>query len=1143
MAGILKKAAIIAVVGLAWLGIAAELVPGIELRTDGRLAIGGKNSGVTLGLAHYGPGWKNGSMQNKQNCSVEISGNNYKGSWKISGGTFDVDFKIKTEETLQAVWRMVAAKPVPTGYLGALIMLPREYEGSTVTINGKAVILTPAKSKTENLVSIKSRREGTNQVKLQINGIRYTFSTPNGIMLYVSPSRNNGSFNYGIRFRAEPFQGDISSASLNIEVVGDAVVSDPIDISTAANRAFTDQVAEDHKGGWTDQGKERDLRSLRAGKIRLGGVVFDILDNRKTKGRSCIVLRGAPRPYFPEQAVVKSVAGKRFKKLYLLHATAWGNSGISGYIDVDYADGSKSEIKVTGERDVSDWTGGQARLANAIRVWQGSTPGAGAVGLYLSAFNLEDKKLKQICFRSSGAQPVWMIAAVTGSPDADNILAVAPVLGAGRQKIYRADDEWKAIKFETDKVIPGTAIDFSRFLDAPAGKYGEVIIRDGKFRFKNAPEKPIRFYGTNLTHGSMYHDKEYAPRYAAKLAAEGINVVRIHMYENGLGNPGLAAKEGSTEFNPVEKDKLDFLLSELRKRGIYYILTIYSGAWFPAGTFTDTPGFENRRIRFQIKPLAMISDQARDYMRKWGKNLLLSVNPYTGLAPKDDPALISVELTNENPLNAIDREYPEFTALFTDACRRYLARRDGREPSPEEVKRFYMIYLMVVLHCDFYSDMHAYLRSIGVNKPIGDINNRPYLAYAVVRNMLDYVDVHSYFDLYKYVGAKFSGGMFDNALKVYRLRGWDPLRSEFFTQTEGAANRIFGKPFSVGEYNMCYPAEDRAFMTPLQASLSGLQGHQIILHYGYASKTDFISKAYPERWLNLATSPLFLYTQRIGCRLFGTRGVETSKVGIPIVLTRSYIDNRLAVNNIIHVPKQYGALGFICKIGTILADDSTDLSQWPAVVIPGDMKSSEMPAGLRQVKYFRASTNLVEELRPYYANASRAGLKLSTTGELKLDSADGAFAAVTPESECLLLQNGTEKMDGRVLAVSGNSSGVATVFASALDDMPLVKSKRMVLLYLTDLKNTGCIINWPENNSNFSVVYDQGRLPYLLKVGKIRVDFRVGDGALPEVYALKYTGERAFKIPVEKTAGGFAFTANAVSEADTYFAYEIVRPQ
>lgn len=80
------------------------------------------------------------------------------------------------------------------------------------------------------------------------------------------------------------------------------------------------------------------------------------------------------------------------------------------------------------------------------------------------------------------------------------------------------------------------AMDFSSLLDAPAGKYGHVKVRDGHFYFENG--KRIRFFGFNFPARSNMPDHETAEALADSLAALGVNVVRIHAADAYPGEKG-----------------------------------------------------------------------------------------------------------------------------------------------------------------------------------------------------------------------------------------------------------------------------------------------------------------------------------------------------------------------------------------------------------------------------------------------------------------------------------------------------------------------------------------------------------------------------------------------------------------------------
>ncbi|MFA6961582.1 MAG: glycoside hydrolase family 30 beta sandwich domain-containing protein [Opitutaceae bacterium] len=98
-----------------------------------------------------------------------------------------------------------------------------------------------------------------------------------------------------------------------------------IDLRSAANMAFADDVANDRRGGWTDQGPANDMRHMPVGLQTWGGMPFDIIDpagNLKNPGTSCIVLRGKPRPWLPLETPAIPV-NARASAIYVAGTCAW----------------------------------------------------------------------------------------------------------------------------------------------------------------------------------------------------------------------------------------------------------------------------------------------------------------------------------------------------------------------------------------------------------------------------------------------------------------------------------------------------------------------------------------------------------------------------------------------------------------------------------------------------------------------------------------------------------------------------------------------------------------------------------------------------------------------------------------------------
>ena len=93
-------------------------------------------------------------------------------------------------------------------------------------------------------------------------------------------------------------------------------------------------------------------------------------------------------------------------------------------------------------------------------------------------------------------------------------------------------------------------------------------------------------------------------------------------------------------------DLLDWLVARARERGIYMLFSpiqLYNANWPDALDDTTSPGFGRRysRDRMGTDPSAIAAQV--NYLRQ----ILEHVNPYTGVALKDEPAIVFIELVNE----------------------------------------------------------------------------------------------------------------------------------------------------------------------------------------------------------------------------------------------------------------------------------------------------------------------------------------------------------------------------------------------------------------------------------------------------------------------------------------------------------------
>jgi len=195
-------------------------------------------------------------------------------------------------------------------------------------------------------------------------------------------------------------------------------------------------------------------------------------------------------------------------------------------------------------------------------------------------------------------------------------------------------------------VIPGldateTPVDMSFLNPEPAGASGFVRIEDSYF--VDGAAQRLKFLGTNLTFSSAFPDKDVSPKIAAHMRKLGINVVRFHHMDNSPAPRGIWL-ENQEGLDPEQLDKLDWLIYQFKQYGIYTNINLHVSRNYP-GLPRDIPRTFNygKCLDYFYRPfIEMQKDYARD--------LLTHKNPYTGNTYVQEPAVLCVEINNENTL-------------------------------------------------------------------------------------------------------------------------------------------------------------------------------------------------------------------------------------------------------------------------------------------------------------------------------------------------------------------------------------------------------------------------------------------------------------------------------------------------------------
>jgi len=167
----------------------------------------------------------------------------------------------------------------------------------------------------------------------------------------------------------------------------------------------------------------------------------------------------------------------------------------------------------------------------------------------------------------------------------------------------------------------------SHWLHKPAGKFGHI--RVGADGHLYAGKQRIRFLGVNLCFGACFPRKEDSEKIAARMAKFGINIVRFHHMDNQTFPNGIRARNvpHTRDLDPEALDRLDYLIAQLKRNGIYVNLNLLVSRPFNAADGLpkeiEQLGWKERHI------VGFFYEPCLELQKEYARKLLTHRNPYT----------------------------------------------------------------------------------------------------------------------------------------------------------------------------------------------------------------------------------------------------------------------------------------------------------------------------------------------------------------------------------------------------------------------------------------------------------------------------------------------------------------------------------
>ena len=974
-----------------------------------------------------------------------------------------------------------------------------QFAGRTLKLDGEVVQLPVSKEKSD------LKRASVRKIEIPCDNGTLIIESGNALAASVDDYRP-GTPGFSLRLKME--KGEPGEFKIRLNITYRPFESTTINLRKAVNMGFADKVANDGKGGWTDQGPENDLRMLKTGVRNFRGTFFDIIEPNKNGGRSTIVLAGAQRDYLPLKAETEVQGRVKGKYLFLLHASAWVSSSTIGTVKLTYADGTTESISPRIGRDVGNWWC-PTPLKNGEVVWTGENNNS-YVGLFRSVFPIQEKEIRKIEFQTE-KRAVWMVvAASVGNECPPQTVNIPHFITAGK--------DWKPIDFSLD-TISGSVLDFSWRLDAPAGKYGPAVIRNGRFEFHDKPGIQQRFYGVNLCSSGPFLSKEWAERFADRMARNGFNIVRIHHHD-----PWIGRRDRTCELDADNNDKLDYLIYCLKKRGIYLTTDLYISRRLPAGEIPEYPGRLTNIGAY--KGLFWILDSVWENWKKHTENYLAHVNPYTGVALKDDPVLVSVNVINEGNIKSCWSSDAFTRKLYEERFAEWRKKKNLPCDVNMVERNNQFEQFLTETYWKRFNQMIAFLRANGLKTPLADQNMGTTLKLAQMRNAYDYADTHAYIN--HPVFPRNSWKLPSVSIQNSAIASGHPV--PYFI----APSRLFGKPYAITEWDYAYPNKFRAEGAPIIGAYAGLQGWDMLVQFAYShgqerlmGKTDVQGN-----YFDVAADPIKNLSLRIGGALFSQDGIRPAEKAFVVRLNDSgFIPFDYPFNF------QLTNLARIARVG-VLVNSKEFPAGTAAVLNPGTAFPKDSPAGIPVFDAAPGKDNLIENiikagLLDRKAFDRKAQFTRSLDGSIEMNRQKETFRAVSPVCEVLVLP--AEKSGkGSFLSVK-NISGRGVIAALSAEKSPLKSAKRVLLLHLTDCHRT----NAKFSAADMRQLENWGTFPYLAQRGEAEITLKPQNGEY-QLFAVDSAGKTLGEIPLKKQAdGSFKATLRVFQPFGQVFAYEL----
>ncbi len=755
-----------------------------------------------------------------------------------------------------------------------------------------------------------------------------------------------------------------------------------------------------------------------------------------------------------------------------------------------------------------------------------------------------------------------------------NILAVKIIGGSAGWKfvygvpkpkqpdiVYKENDEWKIVRNMTPNISKGSALDLSAVSNITGGKQlprlfiGSEGRLTGKIDGKDTQIR-LRGFGINVPWvlGRAEKNDKWKDQWRNWLDYTrmlGYNFIRVGYSASGSID---------SERWPGIVDKADYLLSEMGKRGIYTFLTASGKVYYknPWGTLS-----EGERRDFCLR-MFMGDSEVRQLWKGGITYLLTHVNPYNGIAWKDDPGIAVLELYNEQIWGFIrlSANSPKTLAEYNVKYQGWLKEKykvidelnmkwknagykdfsdikvpavfpsSGTKVSDQD----YLLFTSDLMHenAQWMTDV---VRSAGYKGLIAQYNIARWLDGAETRYEKSQVAIANAYHCHPTAFAKKGSRIGQESSITGAAAYWRAI----------SATRFADRPFVQTEFNHSFWNSYQHEGGIVFGAYSALQGFDaLIIHAGAA----FYQKEKPVDAFNVGRSPVLRANEFLSGCLFLRKDISVSPHRIQLNISKEYLDSGCNRGASISGEQTRFALlsGFSvafpwAKIPEGVATLKKANLEMPPIGSSG-FKSAGGGWAIDSVESAKGDFSFDEAISNMKSlgilsknniSSYRNGIFQSDTEEITMKTKEKLLKVNTSRTEAVTLEKNVSEKIGDLI-VNG-SSIPAMIAVCSVDGLDLKDCTRMVLIYNTEVVNSGMVLS-----ADKSEMVALGVQPVLMRVGKFSATLASSQAAKMSLYALGYDGSRREKLPLAVVGGKLAIAIDTATLKDgpTPF-FEIVK--